>query len=309
MAAGARKKKTQTGKTQKKKSRKTTDRAQAVPRKSTGNLPPNQEVYLVTGAASGIGRQLALTFARRGAHVVMTDVDQKGLNATAAVARQKSYSFDAQRLDVRHAKDWDRLVAGIYKKYGRLDILFNVAGFIRPGFCHETTAAEVDQHFDINAKGVIFGCQAVAPYMVEAGKGHIINFASLAGVAPIPGIALYSASKHAVRGYSLAIAQELKPRGIDVTVVCPDAVQTPMLDLQIEHDAAALTFSGDRFLSVDEIETIILEKVLTKRPPEVLIPGFRGFLSKLGAAFPGIASMLGESLTRKGRKKQEQLRT
>ncbi|MEQ9363218.1 MAG: SDR family oxidoreductase [Leptospirales bacterium] len=268
------------------------------------SLPLNQEVYLVTGAASGIGRRLALTFARRGVHVIMTDVDGKGLAETAATAKQKSYSFDQAKLDIRIEKDWNRLIDEIYEKYGRLDILLNVAGFIKPGYCHESSGEDVHKHFDINAKGLIFGTQAAARRMVEAGRGHIINFASLAGVAGIPGISLYSASKHAVRGYSLAVAQELKPHGVDVTVVCPDAVQTPMLDLQVSHAEAALTFSGDRFLTVEDIEKVILEKVLPKRPPEVLIPGYRGILTKLGAAFPSIAAMLADSLSKKGRKRQ-----
>lgn len=277
--------------------------------KKTPILPLNQEVYLITGAASGIGRRLALTFARRGVHVVMTDINVKGLAETAAIAKQKSYSFDQAKLDIRVEKDWNKLVSEIYKKYGRLDILLNVAGFIKPGYCHESSAEDVDKHFDINAKGLIFGTQAAARHMVAAGKGHIINFASLAGVAGIPGISLYSASKHAVRGYSLAVAQELKPHGVYVSVVCPDAVQTPMLDLQVDHDEAALTFSGDRFLTVEDIEKVILEKVLPKRPPEVLIPGYRGVLTKLGAAFPSVAAMLANSLAKKGRKKQASIKS
>ncbi len=278
-------------------------------RSTTPALPLNQEVYLITGAASGIGRRLALTFARRGAHVIMTDVNAKGLAETAATARQKSYSFDQAKLDIRVEKDWNRLVDDIYKKYGRLDVLFNVAGYIQPGYCHESSGEDVHRHFDINAKGLIFGTQAAARRMVAAGKGHIVNFASLAGVAGIPGISLYSASKHAVRGYSLAIAQELKPHGVDVTVVCPDAVQTPMLELQVDHEEAALTFSGDRFLTVEDIEKVVLEKVLPKRPPEVLIPGYRGVLTKLGAAFPSLAAMLADSLSKKGRKKQAAIRS
>jgi 3-oxoacyl-[acyl-carrier protein] reductase len=271
-------------------------------------LPPNQEVHLVTGAASGIGRHLALTLARRGAHVVMTDINAKGLRETANIAKYKSYSFEAHRLDIRSERDWQRLVAGILKAHARLDVLLNVAGYLKPGFCYTAADDEVHKHFDINVKGLIFGTQAVARHMVAAGRGHIINFASLAGIAGIPGISLYSASKHAVRGYSLAIAQELRPHGVFVTVVCPDAVQTPMLDLQVEHEAAALTFSGDRFLTVEDIEKVLLEKVLPNKPLEVLIPAYRGALAKIGAAFPSVAARLAESLGKKGRARQAELR-
>ncbi len=267
-----------------------------------------KEVYIVTGSASGIGRRLSETFARRGVHVVATDINDKGLKALAALAKEKNWSLETKKLDVRKAAEWKKFLDSVWKKHGRLDVLFNVAGYIKPGYCHESPAEEVDRHLDINSKGLIFGMMAAARIMVAAGRGHIVNFASLAGVAGIPGISLYSASKHAVRGYSLAAAQELKSHGVYVTVVCPDAVQTPMLDLQVEYDEAALTFSGDRFLTVEDVERVILNKVLPKKPPEVLIPGYRGVLTKLGSAFPGLAAFLAGSLGKKGRKKQSELR-
>lgn len=267
-----------------------------------------KEVYIITGSASGIGRRLSESLARRGVHVVAADIDAKGLKNLAELAKSKSWALETKQLDVRKHAEWKKLVDGVSKKHGRLDVLLNVAGYLKPGYCHQSTADEVDRHLDINAKGLIFGMQAAARVMVAAGRGHIVNFASLAGVAGIPGISLYSASKHAVRGYSLAAAQELKSHGVYVTVVCPDAVQTPMLDLQVDYDEAALTFSGDRFLTVEDVERVILNKVLPKKPPEVLIPGYRGLLTKLGSAFPGIAAFLAGSLGRKGRKKQSELR-
>ncbi len=279
------------------------------PKPGVKAVAPNQPIYFITGAASGIGRQLARSAARRGVHVIMSDVDAQGLAATAAEADAKSYSYETLRLDIRREADWERAFEKLYRVHGRLDVLMNVAGFIKPGYCHEAPAGDVHAHFDINTKGLIFGTQAAARRMVAAGAGHIVNFASLAGVAGIPGISLYSASKHAVRGYSLAIAQELTPHGVAVTVVCPDAVQTPMLDLQVDHDEAALTFSGDRFLTVEDIDRVVFEKVLSKRPPEVLVPGYRGVLTKLGAAFPGIASLLADSLSAKGRKKQAAIKS
>src|SRR5205085_5137897 len=130
--------------------------------------------------------------------------------------------------------------------YGRVDVLMNVAGYLLPGYIHETSADQIERHMDINAKGLMLGTQAAARVMVRQGQGHIINIASMAALAPVPGLCCYSASKYAVRAFSLAVAQELRPHGVYVTAVCPDAVQTPMLDLQVDYQEAAMTFSGRR---------------------------------------------------------------
>src|SRR5690606_20076022 len=124
------------------------------------------------------------------------------------------------------------LLGEIIASHGSLDLLLNVAGVLRPGHVHVLSAGEIDLHLDVNAKGVMYGTQAAAREMVRHGGGQIINIASMAALAPIPGIALYSASKFAVRAFSLAVAYELAPHNVRVSVICPDAVSTPMLDLQ-----------------------------------------------------------------------------
>lgn len=268
------------------------------------------ETFVLTGAASGIGRHLAHTFARQKKNLALTDVNVAGLKSLEKELRAAGVEGELllRPLDVRQAKDWARLMDDVFKRFGRLDVLLNIAGYIRPGYVHEIEPDDAHRHFDINAKGVIFGTREAARLMTVQGRGHIINFASLAGVAPIPGIALYSASKHAVRGFSLAAAEELAPLGVHVTVICPDAVQTPMLDLQVNYREAALTFSGNRFLTVRDIERVVVDFVLPKRPREVLVPRHRGWLAKIGAAFPALARLLARSLHRKGSARQQQLR-
>jgi 3-oxoacyl-[acyl-carrier protein] reductase len=140
--------------------------------------------------------------------------------------------------------------------------------------------------------------------MVGRGGGHIINIASLAALAPVPGIALYSASKYAVRGFSLAAAQELRPHGVAVTVICPDAVDTPMLDRQIDQDAAAMSFSGARFLTVDDVSAAVLGRALPKRPLEIHLPRSRALLARIADLFPRTALWLRPTLERRGRARQ-----
>ena len=106
----------------------------------------------------------------------------------------------------------------------------------------------------------------------------------------------------------MAAAAELAPRGIAVTVVMPDAVQTPMLDLQVHYEEAAMTFSGDAPLTVRDIESAIVDKVLPDRPMELAIPLGRGLLARLANTAPAAALLLAPSLTKKGRQAQERVK-
>lgn len=141
-----------------------------------------------------------------------------------------------------------------------------------------------------------------------AGRGgHVVNVASLAALAPIPGLALYSASKHAVRAFSIAAAEELAPAGIAVTVVCPDAVATPMLDIQVDDPSAALTFSGGRVLTAGEVAELLAGRVLDERPIEIALPASRAWLARAASLAPGLAAWLRPWLERRGRERQKAL--
>jgi len=262
------------------------------------------KTFLVTGAASGIGAQLAAALLQRGERVCAVDINPAPMEALKAAAATPEQLWIAS-LDVRDAAAWDALLDQLKQRWSQLDVLVNVAGVLKPGYCHESTA-EVDFHIDINTKGTIHGTRAAARLMKAQGHGHIVNIASLAGIAAIPGLSLYSASKFAVRGYTLAVAQELRDTGVKVTVVCPDAVQTPMLDLQVNYDQAALTFSGNRSLTTQEVMSAILDHALTKAPLEITLPASRGFVSKLASFFPGLSALVLEGLLKKGRQKQQQ---
>lgn len=256
-------------------------------------------VCLVTGCASGIGRHLVGVLVAHGHRVVATDLELKKLKAAAKADAWQPDRVMLMALDVRNAAQWERAVELAVAKLGSVDVVLNVAGYLRPGYIHETEASDVDRHIDVNTKGVIFGTRAAARMMVPRGEGHIVNIASLAAIAPVPGLCLYSASKFAVRGFSLAVSQELARFGVAVTTVCPDAVQTPMLDLQVDYEEAALTFSGDRVLTVEDVAQAIL-RALDERPMEVLIPIGRASLAKVVNAFPQIADRVKPLLRRKG---------
>lgn len=264
--------------------------------------------HLLTGCGSGIGRHVARELVRRGERVWATDIDEAGLAALAAELGHPDTLLRTARLDVRDPAGWETQITDLVRDWGRLDVAMNIAGYLKPGYVEQETADEVHRHFDINTKGVIFGTQAAARQMLKQGSGHIINIASLAGITPVPGLNLYSASKFAVRGYSLSAAMDLGPRGVKVTVVCPDAVQTPMLDLQVDYEQAALTFSGPRALSTEDVTRAILDRALVKAPMEIMLPLSRGWTAKLASALPGLSGGLLQLLRRKGREVQARRR-
>lgn len=264
-------------------------------------------VLFVTGGASGIGRYVAESYYRAGCRVVFADLSAPRLEQICGqLPPNTGGEASPAAFDVRDEQGWERAIAATVARWGRLDALLNIAGYLHVDELLSAPLAAVHDHLDVNAKGVMFGTLLAAQWMRRQPEGgHIINVASLAGIAAAPGLALYSASKFAVRGFSLAAAYELAPHRIAVTVVCPDAVQTPMLDLQVDRPEAALTFSGGRILTVAEVAAAI-EDARRRRPLEVTIPRHRGWLAKLTSLYPPAAHWLIEPLRRRGRRRQAQ---
>ena len=271
-------------------------------------MGPNESslVMLLTGAGSGIGRHLTGALSSRGHKVLATDINPAALEAAAKADRWNEREVKLFALDIRQPAQWEAAKARALEAFSRLDVLLNVAGYLKPGHSWELEASEIDKHLDINVKGLMHGTRVVGAHFVAQKSGHIVNIGSLASLAPVPGLCLYSASKFAVRGFSLATAQELKPHNVFVTVVLPDAVQTPMLDLQVDFEEAALTFSGARALTVQDIEDVLVSEVLPNKPLEVALPFARAAAARLADLLPGVASRLIPLLSKKGLKAQAQ---
>jgi len=264
---------------------------------------------IITGAASGIGRQLVTLLAQGGHRVLATDVDLERLTASAAEQNWPGESIFVFPHDVTSAPSWSAAIALALERFGTLDALINVAGVLRVERVEDLQPESVVLQLDVNTKGVIFGTQAAAKVMVGQRRGHIINIASMAALAPVPGISVYSASKFAVRGFSLAAAQELESRGVRVTVVCPDAVDTPMVDYQLDQADAALTFSGSRVLSADEVARAVVGLLDGKPRFELVIPWSRGFLARISTLLPRwVHRRISARLTQKGLARQQSIR-
>jgi 3-oxoacyl-[acyl-carrier protein] reductase len=268
---------------------------------------PFRRNVLVTGAASGIGRHLATSLVAHGEKVYAADIDTEGLARSAEQMQWGAREVEQIELDVTDADDWRETVDRIVEERDRLDLLVHSAGVVEPARAAETSPEAIERQVDINLKGTMLGTNAVGPQMAEQGRGHIVNFGSLASLAAVPGMGVYVGTKFGVRGFTLAAAQELHDEGVAVTVVMPDAVDTPMLEAEAESEDAAVAFSGT-VLSVDDIEDVFFDHILPNRPLEVAIPRSRGALAKLTNLVPGVVRTLLPLFEKLGEAKLEEYR-
>jgi NAD(P)-dependent dehydrogenase (short-subunit alcohol dehydrogenase family) len=201
----------------------------------------NGKVVIVTGAASGIGRATAVLFAREGASVVVSDVNDDGGSETVAMITEAGGAAVYVHADVSDAADASRLVESAKTQFGGLDIAVNNAGMLG----HFVPAADIPiEEFDrimaVNVRGVFLGIKLQLPAIVERGGGAIVNVASAAGYLAQPYAAAYTASKHAVLGLTKGAALDHAQSGVRINSVCPGGVATNIaahLDLSGMGDA------------------------------------------------------------------------
>jgi short-subunit dehydrogenase len=184
------------------------------------------KICVVTGAASGIGRAVAINLARHGAALAISDVNEEGLAETRRMMdAPASNRIRVDRLDVADAAAIERYAATIKESLGDADYVFNIAGLTRVGTFEETPLSSFEKIMDVNFWGVVRMSKAFLPQLI-ATKGGLINISSLFGFIGYGGQAHYCASKFGVRGFSETIAQELSPKGVRVTSVHPGGVAT-----------------------------------------------------------------------------------
>jgi 2-keto-3-deoxy-L-fuconate dehydrogenase len=192
----------------------------------------------VTAAAAGIGRACALAFAREGASVFATDLDEK-----AVAALKNEGVADASKLDVRDSA----AVADLAKRVGKVDILLNAAGFVHHGTVLECSDEDFDFSFDLNVKSMHRTIRAFLPSMLEQGRGSIVNIASAAGVfKAAPNRYVYGATKAAVAALTRSVAADFVAKGIRCNCICPGTIETPSM---LERAASAGPNGRELFVS------------------------------------------------------------
>ncbi|WP_425995682.1 SDR family oxidoreductase [Caulobacter sp. DWR1-3-2b1] len=220
-----------------------------------------RKTIFITGAASGIGLASAKRFAAAGWFVGLSDIDAAGLTAALlAIGPTNGATF---KLDVRDRQAWDNALGEFGRLTGgKLDALLNNAGVARFGSLEDLSDADCDIQIDINIKGVVHGARAGLP-LLKAGGGRLINVASCAGLYGSPKLAVYSATKFAVRGLSEALDIEYAAHGVSVACVMPWFIETPILNAGAsgsnESMADALRKGGLEIYPVEDAAEVVFK--------------------------------------------------
>ena len=229
------------------------------------------QVIVVTGGASGIGKALCERFARDGARaVIVADIDQVGIDQTVASIATLTKALGI-RADVAKEQDIKALVTQTINVFGQIDLFCSNAGIFTAGNENVTTAAW-QQIWDINVMSHIFAARAVLPAMLERGEGYLLNTSSAAGLLSQVGSAPYSVTKHAAIGFAEWLSITYGNRGIKVSVLCPQAVRTKMTAVG-DGDGGVAGLDGmlePEQLADTVVETLAAERFLVLPHPEVL---------------------------------------
>ena len=221
------------------------------------------QVALITGAGRGLGRQIALAFAGAGADIVGSARTKAQLEDTTKEIKALGRRALSIVTDVRQEDQVRAMADQALKEFGQVDILVNNAGMSVYGSFVEQKAADWWAIVNTNLMGTIFCTHAVLPAMLERGQGLIINISSVAGIHGLPNEAVYCASKHGVRGFTDALAVELKDRGIRVCGIYPGGMDTPFWDVQ--------TYHGDRSKIMDPAKVAEMVLAVAVQPQGTLV--------------------------------------
>jgi short-subunit dehydrogenase len=194
----------------------------------------NDKVAAITGAASGMGRELAIQLAGYGCHLALSDVDERGLAQTQTLAQQSNSSvlISVHKLDVAERAAVFAWADATAREHGKVNLVFNNAGVALSSTAEATRIEDFTWLMNINFWGIVHGTQAFLPYLKQAGDGHIINTSSLFGLLAAPGTSAYHAAKFAVRGYTESLRQELDMMkcGVSATCVLPGGIKTAIAE-------------------------------------------------------------------------------
>jgi short-subunit dehydrogenase len=267
----------------------------------------NDKVAAITGAASGMGRELAIQLAGHGSHLALSDVDEHGLAQTQTLAQQANSSvrISVQRLDVAVRAAVFAWADASVREHGKINLVFNNAGVALSSTAEATRIEDFTWLMNINFWGIVHGTQAFLPYLKQAADGHVINTSSLFGLLAAPGTSAYHETKFAVRGYTESLRQELDMMkcGVSATCVLPGGIKTAIAEnarrdeniaqLGMDPRTSKEKFSRNLITSAERAAAIIL-KAVQHNKRRVLVGRDAIVLDKVQRLLPsGYAAIVG----------------
>ncbi len=263
------------------------------------------KTVIIIGGSEGVGRETARKFADAGANLMLVARNKKNLDAVAEELRDKT-RVEVFAMDVSDADACANLFKKAEFEFSRIDILVNNAGYNERGFVEAVAANDLGCIIDVNLKAPIILSRLVLPYLRETGGGAIINVASLAGRTPVPGSAVYSASKFGLRAFTFALADELQGSGIKVAAVSPGPIDTGFIMSDIDG-VSDLTFSQP-ISTAAEVAQAILD-LCSNRRREHSMPAISGGLTMLIYLMPWLGRAMRPLLERIGRRVKRSLKS
>jgi NAD(P)-dependent dehydrogenase (short-subunit alcohol dehydrogenase family) len=257
---------------------------------------------VVTGGGRGLGLEICRRLVELGYFVHVTDVDATLANRAAAQLGPRAVGSS---LDVRSFRACRAIASRTLLRAGSLEVWVNNAGVLVTGPAWKQDERTRNLMLEVNATGTINGTVAALDPMRAAGRGHIVNVVSLAGLVAAPGEAVYAASKHAALGFSVATLADLRLAGIggiDISCVCPDGIWTPMLHDKLEDPNAAVSFTGV-LLDPEQVADQVV-RLLDHPQPVLAVPRWRGVMVRLFDLLPEQSIRYAPRVLARGRRKQ-----
>ncbi|MDT8410517.1 MAG: SDR family NAD(P)-dependent oxidoreductase [Wenzhouxiangellaceae bacterium] len=263
---------------------------------------------IITGASQGVGAATARAFARRGAKLVLIARGEQKLDELAAELDLGDRVMVAP-LDVSDIEGFEAVLTAAAERFGSVDILVNNAGFHARGLVEWLDADDIGQMVDVNLKAPLMASRLMLPYLRRALRENrpaaIVNVASLAGRTPVPGSAVYSATKFGLRAFGLALAEELRGSGIKIASVSPGPIDTGFIMDDIDT-VTDLTFSQPISSAEQVAEAIV--GLVDNNKLDLPMPAISGYLTTISYLFPRIGRALRPMLEKKGRRTKQRLK-
>jgi NAD(P)-dependent dehydrogenase (short-subunit alcohol dehydrogenase family) len=252
-------------------------------------------VAAVTGAASGIGRSLAVNLAKEGCGLALADIDQDGLDQTAEIFRNNGNKVTTHVLDVADREQVYGFADKVVAEHGKVNIIINNAAVAMSETLEDVTYEDLNWLLGVNLWGVIYGSKAFLPYLKQQPEGHIVNISSVHGLFTNRNVGPYCTSKFAVKGFTLTLAQELKDTAVRVSCVHPGGIKTNIVrnsrfikasDPEASHEEVVEYFDENLARTSADAAARIIVKGIKKNKARILVGTDAHIFDKLQRLFP-----------------------